>query len=88
MEEIYLRLLEHDPDDAELEVRFLNDKIVARVKFYSISEARVPPLCRLLLRTPTQGTAVRSDLWELTREPIARMEGSPTDDVPENLSKR
>ena len=39
MEEIYLRLLEHDPDDAELEVRFLKDKIVARVKFYSISEA-------------------------------------------------
>ena len=87
MEEIYLRLLEHDPDDAELEVRFLKDKIVARVKFYSISEARVPPFCRLLLRTPTQGTAVRSDLWELTREPSARMEGSPTDDVPENLSK-
>ena len=86
-EEIYLRLLEHDPDDAELEVRFLKDKIVARVKFYSISEARVPPFCRLLLRTPTQGTAVRSDLWELTREPSARMEGSPTDDVPENLSK-
>ena len=28
MEEIYLRLLEHNPDDAELEVRFLNDKIV------------------------------------------------------------
>ena len=87
MEEIYLRLLEHDPDDAELEVRFLKDKILAGVKFYSISEARVPPFCRLLLRTPTQGTAVRSDLWELTREPSARMEGSPTDDVPENLSK-
>ena len=27
MEEIYVRLLEHDPDDAELEVRFRNDKI-------------------------------------------------------------
>ena len=88
MEEIYLRLLEHDPDDAELEVRFLNDKIVSRVEFYSISEARVPPLCRLHLRTPTKCTATRSDLWELTRQPSARMEDSPTDDVLENLSKK
>ena len=88
MEEIYLRLLEHDPDDAELEVRFLDDKIVARVEFYSISEARVPPLCRLHLKTPTKGTAGRSDLWEFTRQPSARMEDSPTDDVLENLSKK
>ena len=85
MEEIYLRLLEHDPDDAELEVRFLDDKIVARVEFYSISKARVPPLCRLHLRTPR---AIRSDLWELTRQPSARMEDSPTYDVLENLSKK
>ena len=88
MEEIYVRLLEHDPDDAELEVRFRNDKIVRRVEFYGISKARVPPLCRLHLRTPTKGTAARSDLWELTRQPSARMEDSPTDDVLENLSKK
>ena len=88
MEEIYLRLLEHNPDDAELEVRFLNDKIVGRVEFYSISEARVPLLCRLHLRTPTKGTAARSDLRELTRQPSERMEDSPTDDVLENLSKK
>ena len=88
MEEIHLRLLEHDPDDAELEVRFLDDKIVARVEFYSISEARVPPLCRLHLKTPTKRTAGRSDLWEFTRQPSARMEDSPTDDVLENLSKK
>ena len=88
MEEIYLRLLERNPDDAELEVCFLDNKVVARVEFYSISEASVPPLCRLHLRTPTKGTAVRSDLSELTRQPSARMEDSPTDDVLENLSKK
>ena len=88
MEEIYLRLLEHYPDDAELEIRFHDDKMVARVEFYSISDARVPPLCRLHLRTSTQGTAVRSDLRELRRQPSARKEGSPTDVVLENLSKR
>ena len=88
MEEIYLNVLEHDADDAELEIRFLDDEIVARVEFYSISEARVPPLCRLHLRTPTQGTAVRSDLRELKRQPSARMEDSPRDDVLENLSKK
>ena len=88
MEEIYLRLLEHKPDDAELEVCFLDNKVVARVEFYSISEARVPPLCRLHLRTPTKGTGVRLDLSELTRQPSARMEDSPTDDVLENLSKK
>ena len=88
MEEIYLRLLEHNPDDAELEVRFLNDKIVGRVEFYNISEARVPLLCRLHLRTPTKGTAARSDLRELTRQPSERMEDSPTDGVLENLSKK
>ena len=88
MEEIYLRLLEHYPDDAELEIRFHDDKMIARVEFYSISDARVPPLCRLHLRTPTQGTAVRSDLRELRRQPSVRKEGSPTDVVLENLSKR
>ena len=84
MEEIYLRLLEHDPDDAELEIRFHDDKIVARVEFYSISEDSMPLLCRLHLRTPTQDTAVR----EPKRQPSARMEDSPTDIVLENLSKR
>ena len=88
MEEIYLRLLENNPDDAELQVRFLHDKIVAQVEFYSLSEARVPPLCRLHLRTPTEDTVVRSDSWELTRQPSARMEDSPKDDVLENLSKK
>ena len=84
MEEIYLRLLEHYPDDAELEIRFHDDKMVARVEFYSISEDSMPLLCRLHLRTPTKGTAVR----EPKRQPSARMEGSPTDFVLENLSKK
>ena len=88
MEEIYLRLLEHDPDDAELEVRFLDDKIVGRVEFYGISKARGPLLCRLHLRTPTKGTAARSDLWEVARQPSARMEDNPTDGVLQNLSKK
>ena len=83
MDEIYLRLLEHDPDDAELEVRFLNDKIVTRVQFYSISEARVPLLCRLHLRTPSEGKLP----WVRTNSRSVRIEGSPTDDVLENLSK-
>ena len=76
MEEIYLRLLEDYPDDAELEVRFLSGKNVARVEFYSILEARARPLCRLHLRTPNQGT----------KQPKALMEGIPTDDVLEHLS--
>ena len=84
MEEIYLNLLEDDADDAELEVRFHDDEDAARVQFYSILEASMPLLCRLHLRTPTQGTAVRSDLRELRRQ----MEGSPTDVVLESLSKR
>ena len=84
MEEIYLRLLEHDPDDAELEIRFHDDKMVARVEFYSISEDSMPLLCRLHLRTPTQDTAER----EPKRQPSARMEDSPTNIVLENLSKR
>ena len=84
IEEIYLRLLEHDPDDAELEIRFHDDKMVARVEFYSISEDSMPLLCRLHLGTPTQGTAVR----EPKRQPSARMEDRPTDIVLENLSKR
>ena len=88
MEEIYLKLIEDDADDAELEVRFHDDKIAARVQFYSILEASMPLLCRLHLRTPTQGTAVRSDLRELRRQLSARMEGSPTDIALENLSKK
>ena len=84
MEEIYLRLLEHDPDDAELEIRFHDDKMVARVEFYSISEDSMPLLCRLHLRTPTQDTAER----EPKRQPSARMDDSPTEIVLENLSKR
>ena len=87
MEEICLRLLNDHPDDAELEVRFLDNKIVGRVEFYGSSKARVPPLCRLHLRTPTKGTPARPDLWELPREPSARMEHSPRDDVLEHLSK-
>ena len=86
MEEIYLRLLEHDPDDAELEVRFLDDKIVGRVEFYGISKARVPPLCRLHLRTPTKGTTGRSP--GLARQPSARMGYGPKDGVLQNLSKK
>ena len=57
MEEIYLRLLKDNPDDAELEVRFISSKNVAREEFYSIlEEARATLLCRLHLRTPTHGT--------------------------------
>ena len=78
MEEIYLRFLEHDPDDAELEVRFLSGEYVARVEFYSILEARARPLCRLHLRTPNQGT----------KQPGALTEGIPTDDVLERLSTK
>ena len=87
MEEIYLRLLEHDPDDAELEVCFRNDKKVARVEFYNRLIPKGSPLCRLHLRTPTQDTD-RSGLWELTRQPSAVKEGSPTDDVLERLSTK
>ena len=87
MEEIYLRLLEHDPDDAELEVCFRNDKEVARVEFYNRLIPKGSPLCRLHLRTPTQDTD-RSGLWELTRQPSAVKEGSPTDDVLERLSTK
>ena len=87
MEQIYLRLLEHDSDDAELEVRFRDDRDVARVEFFSIFKATAPPLCRLHLRTPTQGTD-RSDLWELAQQPRALMEGCPTEDELEHLSKK
>ena len=87
MEEIYLRLLEHDPDDAELEVCFRNDKEVARVEFYCTLIARALPLCRLHLRTPTQDTD-RSSLWELTRQPSAVKEGSPTVVELEHLSAK
>ena len=84
MEEIYLRLLEHDPDDAELEVCFRNDKEVARVEFYNRLIPKGSPLCRLHLRTPTQDT----DRSELTRQPSAVKEGSPTDDELERLSRK
>ena len=83
MEEIYLNLLEDDADDAELEVRFHDDEDAARVQFYSILEASMPLLCRLHLKTPTQGTTVRKP----RRQPSARMEGSPPDVVLENLSR-
>ena len=76
MEEISLRLLEHSPEQAELEVGFLSGKDVARVEFYSISQAGAPPLCRLHLRTPNQGTG----------QPRALKKGIPTDDVLEHLS--
>ena len=88
MEEIYLRRLKQHPDDAELQVLFLDNKIVGLVEFYDSSKARVPPLCRLHLRTPTEGTPALPDLWELPREPSARMEDSPTDDVLQYLSLR
>ena len=87
MEQIYLRLLEHDSDDAELEVRFRDDRDVARVEFFSILKARAPPLCRLHLRTPSQGMD-RSDLWELTQQPRALKEGCPSEDELEHLSKK
>ena len=50
------RFLEHDPDDAELEVDFLPGKEVARVQFYSTLKRRELLLCRLHLKTPSQGT--------------------------------
>ena len=87
MEEISLRLLEHHSHDAELEVRFRKNENVARVEFYSISKARAPPLCRLHLRTPSRDTD-RLDLCELTRQPSALRQGSPTDDILQHLSKK
>ena len=50
------RFLERDPDDAELEVDFFPGENVARVKFYDTLKHREPPLCRLHLKTPAQGT--------------------------------
>ena len=86
--ETYLRLLEHDSDDAELEVCFRKNKdVAARVAFYNNFKARGPPLCRLHLRTPSKGTD-RSELWELTRQPNAVKEGKPKDHVLERLSKK
>ena len=87
MEEIYLRLLEHDPDDASLEVRFCNNEDVGRVEFYSILRRRARPLCILLLKTPTQGTD-HSDLCGHSRRPNSLMEDSPNVDVLEHLSKK
>ena len=87
MEEIYLRFLEHDPDDAELEVRFLSGNYVARVEFYRKLQARAPLLCRLHLRRPNHGTD-SSKLCELTRQPRALNEGILTHDVLEHLSKK
>ena len=86
--ETYLRLLEHDSDDAELEVCFRSNKhLTARVEFYRKLKARGSPLCRLHLRTPIQDTD-RSGLWELTRQPSAVKEGSPMDVVLEHLSSK
>ena len=87
MEEIYLRLLENHPDDAELQVCFVSGEEVARVEFYRIFTTGASLLCRLHLRTPTQGTG-RSNLREPRRQPSALIEGSPTDDVLEQLSTR
>ena len=87
MEEIYLRLLENHPADAELQVCFRSGEEVARVEFYRIFATGAYLLCRLHLRTPTQGTD-RSNLMELRRQPSALIEGSPTDDVLEKLSKK
>lgn len=50
------RFLEHNPDDAGLEVDFCAGENVARVKFYKTLKHREPPLCRLYLKTPIQGT--------------------------------
>ena len=86
--ETYLRLLEHDSDDAELEVCFHSNKpVTARVEFYRRFKANGSPLCRLHLRTPIQNTDYWG-LWELTRQPSAVKEGSPTDDVLERLSTK
>ena len=88
MEGTVLRVLEHTVDDTELEVCFRNDKEVARVEFQSIINAgSAPPLCRLHLRTPTQGTD-RSDFWELTRQPSTVKNGSPTEEELEHLSTK
>ena len=87
MGEILLRILEHHPDDAELEVCFRNDKEVARVEFYSTLNARAPLLCRLHLKMPIQGTD-RLNLRERTRNPSAVKEGSPTDNDLEHLSTK
>ena len=84
MEEMYLRVLENDPDDAELQVCFRDAKHIARVEFFRKPQE---PLCKLHLRTPATGTD-RSDLSELTRQSSAVMEGSPTENVLERLSNK
>ena len=87
MNEIYLRLLENHPDDAELEVCFVSGEEVARVEFYRNFTTGAPPLCRLHLRTPTHGTD-RSNLSELRQQPSALKEGSPTDYELQQLSTK
>ena len=87
MKEIYLRLLATHPDDAELQVCIVSGEEVARVEFYRIFATGASLLCRLHLRTPTHGTD-HSNLRELRRQPSALIEGSPTDDVLEKLSKK
>ena len=84
MEEMYLRVLENDPDDAELEVCFRYGRNIARVEFFRKPQE---PLCKLHLRTPARGTD-RSDLSELTRQSSAVMEGNPTESVLERLSNK
>ena len=85
MEQTFLRFLEDHPDDAQLRVCFHNDEKVARVEFYSSLKPRAPLLCRLHLKTPSQGTD-RSDLREPTRQPSTLKEGNPTEDELECLS--
>ena len=84
MEEMYLRVLENDPDDAELEVCFRDGENIARVEFFRKPQE---PLCKLHLRTPSEGTD-RSDLSELTRQSSAVMEGSPSESDLELLSNK
>ena len=84
MEEMYLRVLENDPYNAELQVCFRDGKHIARVEFFRKPQEQ---LCKLHLRTPAKGTD-RSDLSELTRQSSAVMKGSPTESVLERLSNR
>ena len=87
MEEISLRLLENHPYEAELQVCFVSGEDVARVEFYRIFATGASLLCRLHLRTPTQGSD-RSNLRELRRQPSALKEGSPTVYELQQLSKK
>ena len=87
MEEISLRRLENYPDDAGLEVCFLSGEEVARVEFYRNFTTGASLLCRLHLRTPTEGTEC-SRLSKLRRQLSGLKEGSPTDYELQQLSKK